>query len=237
MKSPLRRSSGTSRLASRLQARRSAIAARPRVYAAIFAIAVLLFISIAWPFVSAHLQSIAVLDQVANKPVPALLRPLATEHIVTSEITLPLPSGTVRARLYTPRNHPYAPAIVVLHGVHYLGMDEPRMIAFASSLASCGLRVLTPELPGIKDYHVDEHTVAVIGDSAHWLYQQDGNRQVGILGLSFSGRPLAHSRRRPTLAPVHQVCHRRRFAGQHGPRRRLLPHRQRPHVRTAPSST
>jgi pimeloyl-ACP methyl ester carboxylesterase len=66
-------------------------------------------------------------------------------------------------------------------------MDEPRMIAFASAMASCGLRVLTPELPGIKDYHVDAGTIATIGDSAAWLAAQQNNRPVGIMGLSFSG--------------------------------------------------
>jgi dienelactone hydrolase len=187
MPTPRTRPLGTGRLASRLLARRSAIAERPRLYLGVLIVVLLLAGAIAWPFVSAHLQSIAVLDQVANKPVPRLLRPLVTQPVTTAEIALPLPSGTVRARLYTPRNHPDAPVIVVLHGVHYLGMDEPRMIAFASSLASCGLRVLTPELPGIKDYHVDQHTIAVIGDAAHWLSQQDGDRPVGILGLSFSG--------------------------------------------------
>jgi pimeloyl-ACP methyl ester carboxylesterase len=66
-------------------------------------------------------------------------------------------------------------------------MDEPRMIAFASAMASCGLRVLTPELPGIKDYHVDADTIATIGDSAAWMAAQQGGKRVGILGLSFSG--------------------------------------------------
>jgi dienelactone hydrolase len=133
-----------------------------------------------------------VLDLVANKAVPAPLRAIALEPITIEEVTLPLPSGTVRARLYTPKEHPNAPALIVLHGVHYLGMDEPRLIAFASAMSSCGLRVLTPELPGIKDYHVDSHTIATIGDSAKWFADQQLSSKgrpepVGILGLSFSG--------------------------------------------------
>jgi pimeloyl-ACP methyl ester carboxylesterase len=54
-------------------------------------------------------------------------------------------------------------------------------------MASCGLRVLTPELPGIKDYHVDADTITTIGDSARWLAAQQDDRPVGVLGLSFSG--------------------------------------------------
>jgi pimeloyl-ACP methyl ester carboxylesterase len=84
-------------------------------------------------------------------------------------------------------NRPDAPAVVVLHGVHHLGIDEPRMIAFASAMASCGIRVLTPELPDIKDYHVGANSIATIGDSAAWLSQQSNGRPAGVMGLSFSG--------------------------------------------------
>jgi dienelactone hydrolase len=174
-------------LATRLRRRREVLRQRPRLYAALNLLVLALAAGIAWPFVHAHLQSIAVLDLVANKPVPALLQYTVAEPVTTTEMTLPLASGAVRARLYTPAGHPNAPALMVLHGVHHLGMDEPRLRAFASAMASCGLRVLTPELPGIKDYHVDADTITTIGDSARWLAAQQGDRPVGILGLSFSG--------------------------------------------------
>ena len=61
------------------------------------------------------------------------------------------------------------------------------MIAFASAMASCGIRVLTPELPDIKDYHVGANSIATIGDSAAWLSQQSNGRPAGVMGLSFSG--------------------------------------------------
>jgi acetyl esterase/lipase len=183
----IRRRQGTSRLADRLRSRREAVAARPKLYAAVAVAALLLLLAISYPFVVAHMQSVAVLDLIADKPIPAPLRPVVSDHVAIREIELPLPSGPVRARLYTPVEHTSAPAIVVFHGVHYMGMDEPRMIAFASSLAACGIRVLTPELPGIKDYHVDANSIATIGDSAQWLAQRYHQKSVGILGLSFSG--------------------------------------------------
>jgi dienelactone hydrolase len=201
------RSSATARLAQTLKRRRDTlhrrrqdIAARPLLYASLASLVLLLFAAIVWPFTHAHLQSIAVLNLVANKQVPSTLRKVALEPIDSTVLTLPLPSGPVRARLYTPKDHPNAPALIVLHGVHHLGMDEPRMIAFASAIASCGLRVLTPELPGIKDYHIGAPTIATIGDSAKWLAEESRPPRtghelatpaafvpVGILGLSFSG--------------------------------------------------
>jgi dienelactone hydrolase len=80
-----------------------------------------------------------------------------------------------------------APAVVVLHGVHHLGIDEPRLENFATSMAACGIQVLTPELPDIKDYQVGANSIATIGESAEWMTGEDGGRPVGVLGLSFSG--------------------------------------------------
>jgi dienelactone hydrolase len=144
-----------------------------------------------WPMLRVHLQSVAVLDLVGDKPVPSWLRRFVNEPIAVRDLQLPLPSGTVRARLYTPlaRNAgpKNAPAIIVLHGVHHLGIDEPRLENFATAMAACGIQVLTPELPDIKDYQVGANSIATIGESAEWLTHTDGGRPVGVLGLSFSG--------------------------------------------------
>ena len=140
-----------------------------------------------WPWMRAHLQSVAVLDLVGNKPVPALLRRFVSEPIAVRDLELPLGSGTVRGRLYAPLRPKNAPALVVLHGVHHLGIDEPRLENFATTMAACGVQVLTPELPDIKDYQVGANSIATIGESAEWLTHEDGGRPVGIIGLSFSG--------------------------------------------------
>jgi acetyl esterase/lipase len=164
---------------------------------------VLFFAIIGAPFIKAHLQAITVLDLVANKPVPDLLRRLTAEPITTRELTLPSSTGTpIRARLYTPANHPNAPALVVFHGVHYLGMNEPRLVAFASAMASCGLRVLTPELPDIKDYQIGPASITAIGESATWLSHDNNNRPVGVMGLSFSGGLALLAAANPTYQPA-----------------------------------
>ena len=76
--------------------------------------------------------------------------------------------------------------MVIFHGVHHLGIDEPRLVAFAAAMASCGIRVLTPELPDIKDYRVSEASVTTIGGSVKWFAAATGG-PVGVMGLSFSG--------------------------------------------------
>src|SRR5579875_1692591 len=137
-----------------------------------------------WPLVRVHLQSAAVLDLVAGRPVPSWLRRFVNEPIRVQDVELPLASGSVRARLYTPLLTAHPPSIIVLHGVHHLGIDEPRLETFATALAACGVQVLTPELPDIKDYQVGAISVATIGESAEWLTREDGGRPVGVIGLS-----------------------------------------------------
>ena len=126
------------------------------------------------------------LDQVSGQPVPGVISDIVSHPIRTEDLTLTVESGHIRARLYVPKDAPNAPALVVLHGVHHLGIDEPRLVSFATAMASCGMRVLTPELPDIKDYHVDSTSMRTIGEAAHWFAQQTGG-PVGVMGLSFAG--------------------------------------------------
>lgn len=142
--------------------------------------------AVAWPFARAHLQAVAILRLVSGQKVPWVISKLVTESIYTEEVNFATEAGLVRGKLYLPERHPGAPGFVVLHGVHHLGIEEPRLVNFARAMASCGLQVLTPELPGIKDYHVDLGSVQVIEESARWFAGRTGG-PVGVLGLSFSG--------------------------------------------------
>jgi len=138
------------------------------------------------PSVKAHLEAIAVLDQVAGQPVPRIVGDFVAEPITVEDLNFTAASGLIRARIYLPAGKPNAPALILLHGVHHLGIDEPRLESFAAAMASTGLRVLTPELPGIKDYRVGEASIRTIGESAHWFAQRTGG-PVGVMGLSFAG--------------------------------------------------
>jgi dienelactone hydrolase len=149
------------------------------------------FFVAAWPFARAHLQAVAILKILGGQPVPWLVGKTLAAPITSVDIDFPIPADNgleqmIRAREYLPTNKPLAPALIVLHGVHHLGIDEPRLKAFAAAMANCGIRVLTPELPDIKDYHVDTSSIRVIGESAQWFVRQTGV-PVGVVGLSFSG--------------------------------------------------
>ena len=162
---------------------------------AILLAGILVFGFASWPAVRSHMQAVAILKILGGQPVPAIVRPTMGAPLQTTDISfsVSMEGGTgpgrtqmVRAREYLPSGMASAPALIVLHGVHHLGIDEPRLEAFATSIASCGIRVLTPELPDIKDYHVDASSVRTIGESAKWFAGRTG-KPVGVVGLSFSG--------------------------------------------------
>jgi len=141
----------------------------------------------------------AILDQLHGKPVPHLLQPIAARPVTTRTLTIPSSAGIVQARLYTPTLVPNAPGLVLVPGIHYLGMDEPRLMAFARSMSACGLRVLTPELPDSRDYRIQPLDVQAIGDSVQWMQNTTG-RPVGLMGLSFSGGLALMAAARPPFS-------------------------------------
>lgn len=109
-----------------------------------------------------------------------------TYAIQESLTELRTPSGPIRARLYTPTGLANAPGMLIVHGVHHLGIDDPRLVAFARAMSAGGIQVLTPELLSLTDYHVDARSIDVIGSAAR-DFAETLRRKVGVLGISFGG--------------------------------------------------
>lgn len=94
---------------------------------------------------------------------------------------------TTRARIYTPRGVSDPPGLVLAHGVHHLGIDEPRLERFARAIASAGVVVYTPEISELADYRVDAGSTVTIGRAAQTLAARLHRSSVGVMGLSFAG--------------------------------------------------
>jgi pimeloyl-ACP methyl ester carboxylesterase len=89
--------------------------------------------------------------------------------------------------VYLPEGVARPPGMLVLHGIHHLGMDEPRLMSFARAAAGAGFAVLTPEIVSLADYRVDATSIQTIGDSAIWLEQRLQRGPPGVVGISFAG--------------------------------------------------
>jgi len=149
-----------------------------------------------------HFRAAAILLRVQTPQHPGALANLSAHPIEEVLTEVPTPSGPIRARLYIRKdNHRLnAHGLVLVHGVHRLGIDEPRLVAFARALSSSGIRVLTPELLSLADYHVDRSSVDLIGYSACAISAQLGQK-VGVLGLSFAGGLSLLAAADPRFAP------------------------------------
>jgi pimeloyl-ACP methyl ester carboxylesterase len=133
------------------------------------------------------LRSYAVLIRFLDPHASGLLLRWETHSLETREITLPTTQGPVRARLYLPAGVSHPPGMVLVHGIHHLGIDEPRLMSFARAAAGGGFAVLTPEVAALADYRVDGASIPTIGESPAWLEQHLGTGPVTLVGVSFAG--------------------------------------------------
>jgi dienelactone hydrolase len=134
-----------------------------------------------------HLTAAAVLVRLSSDAPGALGRWGA--HEVSASLTAFDSGGrSVPARLYTPRGVESPPGLVLVHGVHHLGIEEPRLVRFARTLASAGIDVFTPQVQELADYAVDAKSIDTLGAAAQALSRRlAGQPRVGVMGLSFAG--------------------------------------------------
>lgn len=136
--------------------------------------------------VGAHLRAMSLLLRFSDAHAQGLPTRFAVHPFKEEDGYALTPHGTVRYRTYTPQDVQDPGGVVLLHGVHHLGIDDPRMWNLARALAGAGVLVMTPELQDLADYRVTARTIDVIGDSAVALSKRM-RRRVGVMGLSFAG--------------------------------------------------
>ncbi len=151
--------------------------AKTRWRIALFAITSIVILL--WRPVGSHLRAAALLERfgasaAASPEVTEELMPIARAN-----------DGPIRARLYVPRGASRG-AIVLIPGVHRLGIDEPRLVRFARAVSASGVVVLTPEIGALVEYRIEGASADEIGQAAHALHERVGT-PVGIMGMSFAG--------------------------------------------------
>ena len=139
----------------------------------------------AWRFA----EACALLMQLTAAPLPAVVARVLTHEIEEHELSLHTFAAEVRGRRYVPRssNRAELPKLLLLHGVHAKGIDEPRLIALGRALAHAGLDVMTPELTALTHYQVLPESVSEIELLARTWSAAQHTRSVGVIGISFAG--------------------------------------------------
>jgi dienelactone hydrolase len=146
-----------------------------------FAVAVMAIVL--WRPATTHVRSAAFLTRFADPQATGALARLGRHGVDEESFDVP---GT-RARLYVPAGVTRPAGLVVVHGVHWKGIDEPRLQRFARTLAQSGVLTLTPEIAELCDYRIDPASIDTIGRSAALLSERTGGAKVGVMGLSFAG--------------------------------------------------
>jgi acetyl esterase/lipase len=152
----------------------------------------------------AHRRGAAFVVIAAGMEGPA--RRVAEWHTtgVTAMSPVPIPwrGGTLRTRAYQPYRAG-GRGILLVPGVHASGIDEPRLVGFATHLAALGHPVLSVELPDLMRYEITTRTTDMIEDAAAWMMRRGEYRgadgRVGVLGISFGGGLAIVAAGRPAI--------------------------------------
>ena len=147
-----------------------------------------------------HLRAFSLLLRLNDPQASGFLATYDTHPVDELPTTIQTPAGAVRARLYAPRDLPGAPGVVLVHGIHRLGIEEPRLTRFARTMAATGVVVLTPQIDSLADYRVDPEAIEIIGASAASLRARL-REKVGVMGLSFAGGLALLAAADPRFAP------------------------------------
>ena len=148
-----------------------------------------------------HARAAALLLRFSSEETPHGFARFGMHDVTEETASIDTPEGSRKARFYVPAGVSDPPGMVVCHGVHHLGIEEPRMKKFARAIASSGVIVLTPELAELADYHIDPHTIDTIGHAAMALKTRVKRTGVGVLGLSFAGGLSMLAATEPEYAP------------------------------------
>ena len=152
-----------------------------------------------------ELRSYALLTHFVDPQARGPLLRFETNSVSTEEVAIETNNGSVPGRLYLPTAITRPHGIVVLPGIHHLGIDDPRFINFSRSLAASSFAVLTPVLASLADYHVNAASIPTIGTSSAWLERHLGTGPVTVIALSFSGGLALLAACDPQYAPHMRV--------------------------------
>lgn len=120
--------------------------------------------------------------------------PTATPQVTEARITFDgsEKGETIPARIYAPSSMVTSsmgalPGVVLVHGVHHKGIDEPRLERFARAVAGAGVVVMTPAVKELSDYKVAPRSIDTVGAAILELKERLRTDKVGLMGMSFGG--------------------------------------------------
>ena len=151
-----------------------------------------------------YLRATALLIRVSKMTGTAGSFASAFSYPVTKETphTVPTREGNVPAQFYRPSQNARGRTLLLIPGIHSMGINEPRLAALAQDLAAGGYLVMTLALPDLMAYSITVKSPDVIEDAVAWMAKQPAlaaDGKVGIVGISFAGGLSTSAAGRPSI--------------------------------------
>jgi len=129
----------------------------------------------------------------------------ATEHARAVTImpphSVPTRLGEVPAQFYRPEGR-FSRSVLLIPGIHSMGIREPRLTQLAQDLAGSGVMVMTLALPDLQHYQLTTDSTNVIEDAVLWMTKRSDlapDGRIGIIGISFAGGLSVVAAGRPSV--------------------------------------
>jgi pimeloyl-ACP methyl ester carboxylesterase len=158
--------------------------------ARLLVVAVLLAAVLGW-FAAPYVKAALLLVRVANAGGRVGAMAEARAYTVTKEARSSVSTrvGAVATQVYRPAGGT-GRTIMLIPGIHSMGIEEPRLKGLAEDLAATGHTVVTSALPDLQAYTITQRSADVIEDLVAQLTARtdlapDG--RIGIAGISFAG--------------------------------------------------
>ena len=165
--------------------------------------AIVLVVAMLAYVVTPYVRAAALFIRVAHVGgrVEAFAKDRAHTVTVLPRHMVPTRLGEVAAQFYRP-DTATSRTILLIPGIHSMGIDEPRLTALAKDLAGSGIMVMTMALPDLQRYQLTPRSTDVIEDGAAWITKRSdlaADGRVGLVGISFAGGMSVVAAGRPSI--------------------------------------
>ncbi len=136
---------------------------------------------------TSRLRAMSVLVKFSDPKAQGLVASFAQHPVKEEAGTAQTPQGTLKFRVYLPQDVDHPGGVVLVHGIHQLGIEDPRLVSLARAMAGSGVAIMTPQIQDLTEYRVTPESIDVIGSSAAVFSVKLGEPSVGLIGMSFAG--------------------------------------------------
>lgn len=126
--------------------------------------------------------------------------PTLWQDVTAPPVERPMRWDSGEGDLYLPASQARA-AMVLVPGAAVLGRDEPRLQAFARTLARAGFAVLVPELPEVRQLVLSRADGDRVADALRHLTKRLPDLPLGVAAISYAAAPAIIAAIEDDLAP------------------------------------